>query len=175
MSTVTARRRPLADEVAHPVARTTVPACRGHDPELWFAHGLDATLARAVNICRTCPLMKPCRAYATAYDVDGVWGATTRAERDDYRRAHGIRPRNILGFASRKKANSSPRPKRQRRTLSAPAAPEPASEIVPTKHCPRCGTDRPLNRWYRNRATADRLSAWCKPCLHEIAQKGSHP
>lgn len=169
MNTATARRRFLADEVAHPVVSAAAPACRGHDPELWFAHGLDLAQTRAVDICRTCPLVAPCRAYAIAYDVYGVWGATTRVERDDYRRAHGIRPRNILGFVSRGMTNSSPRSKRQRRTPSAPVA---APETTPTKHCPRCGTDQPLNRWYRNRATADRLSAWCTPCLHEIAQKG---
>ncbi|WP_344981472.1 hypothetical protein [Streptosporangium fragile] len=27
---------------------------------------------------------------------------------------------------------------------------------APTKRCPRCPTDQPLTRWYRNRSTVDR-------------------
>lgn len=155
--------RSLAEVVAHPVDHAAAaPACRGHDPELWFVHGLDRSRMQAIRICRACPLLGPCLEHALAYDVDGIWGATTLEERNTYRQQHGLLPRSILGFAPREPT------KRQRRQQTPPAAPP-----EPTKHCPRCETDQPLTRWYPNRATADGLAVWCKSCLHEIAQKGS--
>lgn len=33
-----------------------------------------------------------------------------------------------------------------------------------TKRCPKCGTDRPLSEWGRNRANADGLQSRCNPC-----------
>lgn len=54
-------------------------ACRGLDPELFFPlAGHDAKEAKAV--CRTCPVKEPC--YEAGRDeYFGVWGGTTRKER----------------------------------------------------------------------------------------------
>ena len=35
----------------------------------------------AKQICRRCPVIDDCLAYATAHDLDGIWAATTRQER----------------------------------------------------------------------------------------------
>jgi len=35
----------------------------------------------AKQICRRCPVIHDCLAYATAHDLDGIWAATTRQER----------------------------------------------------------------------------------------------
>ena len=62
------------------------PACRGHDPELWFRK---ADQAEAIAICALCPHEQPCRAWAYAQPHDrlyGVWGGSTHEERRDYRR-----------------------------------------------------------------------------------------
>lgn len=54
-------------------------ACRGLDPELFFPlAGHDAKEAKAV--CRTCPVKEPCY-EAGRYEYYGVWGGTTRKER----------------------------------------------------------------------------------------------
>lgn len=59
------------------------------DPELFFQHeGDDHEPAKAV--CRACPLVRDCLAYALPRDVKGVWGATTTDERKALRRRHGI-------------------------------------------------------------------------------------
>ncbi|MEU3962897.1 WhiB family transcriptional regulator [Streptomyces buecherae] len=54
----------------------------GADPDTW--HSIDpATQARARAICRTCPLLTACRAYAlTDPDLTGTWGGLTRADRN---------------------------------------------------------------------------------------------
>ncbi|MFR9779047.1 WhiB family transcriptional regulator [Micromonospora sp. MS34] len=57
------------------------PACRSHDPDLWFRPGDEA---EAKAICATCPHEQPCRVWAYAQPVDrlyGVWGGTTHNER----------------------------------------------------------------------------------------------
>ncbi|GAA4706508.1 WhiB family transcriptional regulator [Streptomyces youssoufiensis] len=50
----------------------------GRKPDTW--HSVDpATQARARAICRTCPLLTPCRTYArNTPDLTGTWGALTR-------------------------------------------------------------------------------------------------
>ncbi|RVW06530.1 WhiB family transcriptional regulator [Rhodococcus spongiicola] len=53
-------------------------ACRedlGHDPELWFPDSRDATsIARAVNVCRTCPVIAECRSFAKdTGQKAGIW------------------------------------------------------------------------------------------------------
>lgn len=54
-------------------------ACRGCDPDLFFpAAGQPATEARA--ICATCPVIEPCY-DAGRNEYYGVWGGTTRKER----------------------------------------------------------------------------------------------
>lgn len=47
-------------------------ACAGEEPEVF----LDPVhVARALSVCRRCPVMVQCGAYAEAYDERvGVWG-----------------------------------------------------------------------------------------------------
>ncbi|MFD9394014.1 WhiB family transcriptional regulator [Streptomyces sp. NPDC060000] len=67
-------------------------ACVGEDPEIFFplsdiaAPGTEASLARAV--CRRCAVLIPCRDWALEHgEDDGIWGATTAAQRRTIRRA----------------------------------------------------------------------------------------
>ncbi|MGW5537312.1 WhiB family transcriptional regulator [Streptomyces sp. NPDC004009] len=67
-------------------------ACVGEDPEIFFplsdlmTPGAEASLARA--ICRRCPVIIDCRTWALDHgEDDGIWGATTAAQRRSIRRA----------------------------------------------------------------------------------------
>ncbi|MGW5307815.1 WhiB family transcriptional regulator [Streptomyces griseoluteus] len=67
-------------------------SCVGEDPDLFFplsdlaAPGTEAALARA--ICRRCPVIIACRTWALDHgEDDGIWGATTAAQRRAIRRA----------------------------------------------------------------------------------------
>jgi WhiB family redox-sensing transcriptional regulator len=67
-------------------------ACIGEDPEIFFplsdglAAGADARAAMAV--CRRCPVLLDCRSWAVEHgEDDGIWGATTAAQRRALRRA----------------------------------------------------------------------------------------
>lgn len=56
-------------------------ACRGMDPELWFAERGDST-REAKEVCRTCPVRLECREYAmTNGEKWGVWGGLSERER----------------------------------------------------------------------------------------------
>ncbi|TKS98941.1 WhiB family transcriptional regulator [Streptomyces lasalocidi] len=83
-------------------------ACVGEDPEIFFplseglAAGADARAALAV--CRRCPVLLDCRTWAVEHgEDDGIWGATTAAQRRALRRATGdllrvpARPRGEVG------------------------------------------------------------------------------
>jgi WhiB family redox-sensing transcriptional regulator len=62
-------------------------ACRGEDPELFFADD-----ARSVNerervgearaVCGPCPVRRECLRYALATKAHGIWAGTTRDQRD---------------------------------------------------------------------------------------------
>ncbi|AVV44581.1 WhiB family transcriptional regulator [Streptomyces sp. ID05-04B] len=67
-------------------------ACIGEDPEIFFplsdvaAPGTEASRARAV--CRRCAVLLACRDWALEHgEDDGIWGATTAAQRRAIRRA----------------------------------------------------------------------------------------
>ncbi|WP_432018177.1 WhiB family transcriptional regulator [Streptomyces sp. 1222.5] len=67
-------------------------ACVGEDPEIFFplsdlvAPHAEASLAR--TICRRCPVIIACRTWALDHgEDDGIWGATTAAQRRAIRRA----------------------------------------------------------------------------------------
>ncbi|MFJ4833733.1 WhiB family transcriptional regulator [Streptomyces sp. NPDC088747] len=67
--------------------------CRYGDPDLFFPIGtVDRGLAllqadEAKAVCRRCPVTRRCLDWALkAGPVDGVWGATTEAERRALRR-----------------------------------------------------------------------------------------
>jgi WhiB family redox-sensing transcriptional regulator len=63
-------------------------ACAGDglDPELWFpdfpGNGAKKAQAKAIQICWTCPLRRPCLQFAIESEQRfGVWGGTTPAQR----------------------------------------------------------------------------------------------
>ncbi|MFJ5778951.1 WhiB family transcriptional regulator [Streptomyces sp. NPDC093094] len=66
-------------------------ACLGEDPELFFPltdAADDAQVARARAVCRRCRVLLPCRTWAIDHgEDDGIWGATTAAQRRAVRRA----------------------------------------------------------------------------------------
>lgn len=73
--------------VAQAEARGIYPACRGADPMLFFperkgpSHQL---VAQAKRICRGCPLLEECRAYALSMSTAalyGVWGGLSHDDR----------------------------------------------------------------------------------------------
>lgn len=68
-------------------------ACRGHNPEYWFAqkhystHNLTPAAQKAVTICQTCPVKNPCATWAiTKPENDGIWGGLTPEQRQGIRR-----------------------------------------------------------------------------------------
>ena len=84
-----------AVEVApYPPVDGTQP-CNGEDPETFFpgSSSMDNyfKIPRAIEACGACPFRRPCLAYALTHDVDGIWGGTSKRERDALRKAHGIK------------------------------------------------------------------------------------
>lgn len=63
--------------------------CSQVDPELWFPEPGQWTRTRAAkSLCRTCPLIAACRAWALAHpDLTeyGVWGGLSAVERRQLR------------------------------------------------------------------------------------------
>lgn len=87
MTHLYARRPHFIDDPGQPP-----PACREHDPSLWFPKQGEGWKTReAKAICATCPHQHACRRWALAQPVDqlhGVWGGTTQNERRRERKAH---------------------------------------------------------------------------------------
>lgn len=65
-------------------------ACnQSDDPDLFF-RGDDTSVAAAKEICEGCPFLMECRAWAVGnVDEYGVWGGTTRTEREGLRARRG--------------------------------------------------------------------------------------
>lgn len=66
-------------------------ACRDEDPETFFPAGESAPyqqqVAEAVAVCRRCPVIRRCFAWAVeAGQEQGIWGGTTEHDRMSYRR-----------------------------------------------------------------------------------------
>jgi WhiB family redox-sensing transcriptional regulator len=54
---------------------------------------------------------------------------------------------------------------RERREILHPQPLAPVIEIQRTsKHCPRCGTDKPVSEFTGAKSRADGLSSYCRPC-----------
>lgn len=70
--------------------------CRREDAELFFPVGTGAPAARQVEkakaVCRRCPATADCLTRALELGADGVWGATTEAERRRMRPCGPRRP-----------------------------------------------------------------------------------
>lgn len=65
-------------------------ACRGMDPALFFPErGGDVGAAKAV--CAECPVTGPCRDWALAHELSGVWGGTDGRQRRALRTELGLR------------------------------------------------------------------------------------
>ncbi len=70
--------------------------CLGTDPEVFFVgYGLgqgqgrisDASLARALALCASCPVTAECLDYAmTRHQDEGIWGGMTARQRIKLRR-----------------------------------------------------------------------------------------
>ena len=69
------------------------PPCSSTDPDLWFPDSRVTVDAGVVAICRSCPIRRPCLAYALWHVEDGVWGGLTPRERERVQEAAGIQPR----------------------------------------------------------------------------------
>ncbi len=74
--------------------------CRDEDPELFFAtgNGVSALLqnAEAKAVCRRCPVVAECLAWATSpesWQDAGVWGGMSEDERRALRRRNARRAR----------------------------------------------------------------------------------
>jgi WhiB family redox-sensing transcriptional regulator len=72
-------------------------ACRMEEPELFFPVGTSGPAlvqtARATAVCRRCPVMSLCRAWAlTTGQAAGVWGGMTEDERRATRRHETVEP-----------------------------------------------------------------------------------
>ncbi|OPG10627.1 hypothetical protein B1L11_23225 [Microbispora sp. GKU 823] len=56
--------------------------CPEIDPDLFFAEPNDPVSSRlAKAVCRGCPVVSECLAYAIEHGEVGVWGGTTEKER----------------------------------------------------------------------------------------------
>lgn len=74
---------------------TRLALCAGHPGRGWWfpADYHDDDAAKAVAICRACPVADECLSYAISTgQSDGVWGGTTPAQRSRVAR-RGIRTR----------------------------------------------------------------------------------
>lgn len=65
-------------------------ACRGLDPEMFYAEGA-AAIAHAKSLCSMCPVSASCLEWAVRREEFGVWGGTTARERSALRRERGVR------------------------------------------------------------------------------------
>jgi len=64
--------------------------CFGHDPELFFSDDhvkyAASHTAEAIKICKGCPVQYDCLTYALDRYEWGIWGGTTKYQRDQLRR-----------------------------------------------------------------------------------------
>lgn len=72
-------------------------ACRDADPAMFFpgpGRGNAAAAKQAKELCRTCPVVNECLAYAMGFSprsLTGIWGGMTERERARQHKAtHGL-------------------------------------------------------------------------------------
>lgn len=64
-------------------------ACRGADPNLFFADEFTPYNPEARAMCATCPVTNSCLAWAIAsHEEHGMWGGQTPRQRRELRRYH---------------------------------------------------------------------------------------
>lgn len=83
LTTIDGRRAKVFPEFA-------VAACRGLDPELFYAES-GAAVMRAKATCGACDVRTRCLEWAVKREEFGVWGGTTARERAALRREYGFR------------------------------------------------------------------------------------
>lgn len=89
--------RAAPDTLDRPLEWPDRAACLGLDPELFFPVQSAPEFAEpAKTVCRRCEVVRDCLGYGLTYEVDGVWGATTKAERDQLRAKHRLTPHPVL-------------------------------------------------------------------------------
>lgn len=91
--TVLARQHPAQHATATKTSWEKRAACRDYPAETFFLLSYQARredVRAAKEICRNCPVMQECRAWALAnpwWTFDGIWGAMTPPERRRARQA----------------------------------------------------------------------------------------
>lgn len=76
-------------------------SCKEHDGSLWFPRNLPdmngaqraaeyERIAKAINICNSCPIQLKCLEYALHAEPFGIWGGASEAERVYLRARHNI-------------------------------------------------------------------------------------
>jgi WhiB family redox-sensing transcriptional regulator len=67
-------------------------ACRDPrvDKTIFFPEGNSSDLVAARKVCRTCPVIGLCLAYALKYGEEGVWGGTSERQRRSMRVRMGV-------------------------------------------------------------------------------------
>lgn len=95
------RAREPVDPPPDPVAELVLPdgmdlawrdhaACAHPDVQLdWFfpERGDSATYRQALDVCETCPVVRPCLHFALVTGASGIWGNTTARQRRAMKRA----------------------------------------------------------------------------------------
>lgn len=86
------------DAAPYPPLDGTEP-CGEVDPDLFFVDPSDPGTVRqremTLDLCRTCPVIAECLAYALTNNVIGIWGGTTHFRRNQLRRQYGITARVV--------------------------------------------------------------------------------
>lgn len=66
-------------------------ACAEADPEMFFPdRGQAPVPPEARALCARCPWLRSCLRHALSYDLHGVWGGTSQAERRRIQQEYGI-------------------------------------------------------------------------------------
>lgn len=69
------------------IPTTGTEPCTKADPELFFVFDSQTDLvAAAKGLCSQCPVKAECLQWALGHNVDGIWGGTTKTERDAMKR-----------------------------------------------------------------------------------------
>lgn len=70
----------------YPPVRGDEP-CRSTHPDVFFPEtGRNVDAQTAANLCRDCPILLPCLAWAVEHEKHGIWGGTTPDQRKALRR-----------------------------------------------------------------------------------------
>ena len=93
---------------------SSLSACRDYPTEWWYPPDnmkqSNINARKALDICRSCPVIKQCLEYALANETHGIWGGLKEREREIERRKRGIR---LTDAALRSASNTTLRVSRQ--------------------------------------------------------------